>query len=116
MWDPKMSGVHLTRDIIWQRRMFYSGDKIEGEDLLIEPMFLVKTAEEEAPKVTFKEENGETTQQNTDKEDYNTYNGEGWDLVIRKKSQRVSPNLETTTRYGRVVKKSEIHGNVSVEF
>ena len=37
MWDPKTKGVHVTRDIIWLRRMYYDPPAKPGLEIIAQP-------------------------------------------------------------------------------
>lgn len=39
MWDPITGGIHVTRDVIWLKRMYHPDPKKEEDSILIEPMF-----------------------------------------------------------------------------
>ena len=47
MWDPATNGVHLTRDVIWLRRMFYSPTRRQLE-LNVSDMTDVETGPSDA--------------------------------------------------------------------
>jgi hypothetical protein len=38
MWDPKMKGIHETRDVIWMKRMYYKKDI--GQGIIVPPMII----------------------------------------------------------------------------
>jgi hypothetical protein len=35
MWDPKTYSIHVTRDVVWLRRMFFSKVIVGTDDLLL---------------------------------------------------------------------------------
>lgn len=45
MWDPTTNRVHVTRDIIWLRRMFFGRPTELGEDEAIQPIIALLRAE-----------------------------------------------------------------------
>ena len=86
MWDPRTEGVHVTRDVIWLKRMFYEKPKINA-DVVVEPLLMDFEEMEEALLPT--EEDGEGNgNDNTDDEEEEEGNDED------------AQDAKKTTRYG----------------
>jgi hypothetical protein len=86
MWDPRTQRVHVTRDVIWLKRMFFE-KPIERHDIVVEPVQM-DFEEADMPAEEAGEGNGE--------DDHNE--GE----VVKTKDQN---GIQATTRYGRVITK-----------
>jgi hypothetical protein len=60
MWNPKTSGVHATRDVIWLRRMFYTAP-VEEPKIAMDPgdyVIIVDTATRRSPTIQTNRQGG----------------------------------------------------------
>jgi hypothetical protein len=65
MWDPITSRVHVTRDIVWLKRMFFARPPELGDDEAVSPGVLLPVAEPDENQDAEAEDNDENTADET---------------------------------------------------
>jgi hypothetical protein len=106
MWDPKTNSVHVTRDIIWLRRMFFNKTVFGNDDFIVTlPHPVTSINDGDFAAVDFDDDDASEKNSNIDEE--NGQNGS-----VSEAGESGTPHLEndnmvrevvTTTRSGRNV-------------
>jgi hypothetical protein len=106
MWDPKTNSFHVTRDIIWLRRMFFNKSVFGKDDFIVTlPHPVTSVNDNDYAAVDFEDDDSIEKNRNNDEE--NGQNGSvseaGESNTPQLETDNIVREVVTTTRSGRNV-------------